>query len=80
MEEITKPDSLFVEDADFVDDELEDDDLCEDGNGEDQLYEHYHFVVEKGKKTVRIDKYLADIIEGTSRNRIQNAADAGFIL
>lgn len=29
---------------------------------------------------MRVDKFLADRIVGTSRNRIQNAADAGYIL
>ena len=46
---------------------------------ENGLYEHYRFVVDKGQKMLRIDKYLVDKIEGASRNRIQNAADAGFI-
>ncbi len=46
---------------------------------ENGLYEHYRIPVDKGQKTTRIDKYLVDRIEGTSRNRIQNAAEAGFI-
>lgn len=47
---------------------------------EDELYEHYRFVIDKGKEPVRIDKYLADIIPAISRNKIQNAADAQSIL
>lgn len=36
--------------------------------------------VDKGQTPIRIDKYLTEHIAGTSRNRIQNAADAGNIL
>jgi 23S rRNA pseudouridine1911/1915/1917 synthase len=45
-----------------------------------ELYEHYRYVVDPGQSLVRIDKYLSARIEGTSRTRIQNAANAGNIL
>jgi 23S rRNA pseudouridine1911/1915/1917 synthase len=45
-----------------------------------ELYEHFRFVVDKGQSLLRIDKYLSDKIENTSRTRIQNAANAGSIL
>ncbi len=45
-----------------------------------ELYEHFRFVVDKGQGTLRIDKYLITKIENASRNRIQNAANAGNIL
>ena len=44
-----------------------------------QLYEHYRIPVDKNQKMVRVDKFLFDQLSGISRNRIQNAADAGFI-
>lgn len=44
-----------------------------------QLYEHRKVVVDPGQAPVRVDKYLADRMPHSSRNRIQNAADAGFI-
>lgn len=44
------------------------------------LYEHYRFTVDKGQTLLRIDKYLTNLIEHTSRNRIQSAAEAGYIL
>lgn len=47
---------------------------------EEELYEHYRFVADKGQSLLRIDKYLTDRITGTSRNRIQQASDAGYIL
>ena len=46
---------------------------------EDGLYEHFRFVADKGQKMMRVDKYLVDRLESISRNRIQQAADAGYI-
>ena len=37
----------------------------------DDLYEHYSFVVEKGQTPLRIDKYLMNFIENATRNKIQ---------
>lgn len=47
---------------------------------EDELWERWRCEVDKGQSPIRIDKYLSEHIPGTSRNRIQNAADAGNIL
>lgn len=44
-----------------------------------ELFEHFRFVADRGQNPVRVDKFLVDRINGTSRNRIQNAADGGFI-
>lgn len=61
----------------MADDFLEDNEaLDNDNNG---LYEHWKMEVDPGQKPVRIDKYLAEKNPYQSRNRIQNAADAGFI-
>ncbi|MXV37780.1 RluA family pseudouridine synthase [Flavobacteriaceae bacterium Ap0902] len=46
----------------------------------EELYEHYNFIAEKGQKPLRVDKYLTNFIENVSRNKIQQAADAGNIL
>ena len=43
-------------------------------------FERYSCTVDKGQTPVRIDKYLSEHIPGTSRNRIQQAAEAGNIL
>lgn len=43
------------------------------------LYEHYRCVADPGQGLVRVDKFLTDRMNGTSRNRIQQAAQAGFI-
>ncbi len=46
----------------------------------DEMYEHFHYEVDKGQSQIRIDKYLVNKLENISRNRVQNAADAGNIL
>ncbi|MDO5524808.1 MAG: RluA family pseudouridine synthase [Prevotella sp.] len=48
-------------------------------NDEIELYEHYRFVADAGQVAVRIDKWMAEKMPHSSRNRIQTAADAGFI-
>lgn len=45
-----------------------------------ELYEHFRFEADKGQSPLRIDKFLSNKLENTSRNRIQSAADAGSIL
>lgn len=58
-----------------------DDDLLADASNDngDGLYEHFRVVVDKGQDAVRIDKFLFERMQHSSRNRIQKAADAGFI-
>ncbi len=45
-----------------------------------ELHEHYRFISDPGQSMIRIDRYLSDRMESTSRTRIQNAAGAGNIL
>ncbi len=45
-----------------------------------ELYEHFRFVADKGQALLRVDKFLVARMEKTSRNRIQQAADAGCII
>lgn len=44
------------------------------------MYEHHRFVADKGQQLLRIDKFLTERIAGSSRNRVQQAAEAGCIL
>ena len=44
-----------------------------------QLYEHFRIEVDRGQEPLRIDKFLTEHMQHSSRNRIQQAADAGFI-
>ena len=45
-----------------------------------ELFEHFRFVADKGQQLLRVDKFLVTRIEKSSRNRIQQAAEAGCIL
>ena len=58
----------MTETADFLEQEEQD------------LYEHLRIVVDKGQSLLRIDKFLMHRVENASRNRIQNAIDAGNVL
>ena len=44
-----------------------------------EVWERWRSEVDKGQTPQRVDKYLAEHMPGTSRNRIQNAADAGHV-
>ncbi|MFO7867944.1 MAG: RluA family pseudouridine synthase [Bacteroidales bacterium] len=46
---------------------------------EQELYEHYKFVADKGQDFVRVDKFVSDRIDKFSRTKIQQAADKGFL-
>lgn len=46
---------------------------------EDDLFEHFHFVVDKGQQLLRIDKYLQLKVANSSRSRIQSGIDAGSV-
>ncbi|MDR3340295.1 MAG: RluA family pseudouridine synthase [Candidatus Symbiothrix sp.] len=63
--------------SDDTEDLAENTGLVEDS--EDEFYEHFRFVADKGQNLLRIDKFLVTRIEHASRNRIQSAAEAGFI-
>jgi len=52
----------------------------EEISDQQDLYEHYRYVVDPGQSLLRIDKYLSSRIENVSRTRIQDAANAGNIL
>lgn len=54
------------------------DELCDLEDGQ-QLYEHWKLQVDQGQTPLRIDKFLTEHMQHSSRNRIQTAADAGFI-
>lgn len=52
----------------------------EDQSDQQELFEHYRFTVDRGQSVIRIDRYVTDRIENSSRTRVQNAAYAGNIL
>lgn len=45
-----------------------------------EMFEHFRFEADKGQKLLRVDKFLVARMEKTSRNRIQQAADADCII
>lgn len=45
----------------------------------DELFEHHRIVTDKGQGMMRIDKFLSDRLERTSRSRIQDACDNGYV-
>lgn len=48
-------------------------------NGAQEEFEHHRFIADPGQTLLRIDKYLVDRMANASRNKIQEAADAGNI-
>lgn len=61
----------MIEEQEIIDDEL--------ATETRQRFEHWKIEVDAGQTPVRIDKYLTDKNPYQSRNRIQQAADAGCI-
>ena len=43
------------------------------------LYEHYRVVADKGQALLRVDKFLASRMMGSSRSRIQQALEGGYV-
>ncbi len=52
----------------------------EDEQDNEELFEHHRLVADKGQGALRVDKFLHNLLRGTSRNKIQQAAAAGNIL
>ena len=52
----------------------------EQQNGSDDLYERHVIKTDKGQEPLRIDKFLMNRIEGATRNKIQQAINAGLVL
>lgn len=51
-----------------------------DQQEQQELFEHFRFETDPGQSALRIDKFLFNRLESTSRTRIQAAANAGNIL
>ena len=69
-------DQLFTDDDLLLDDGLEEESQAQ---ADGQLYEHLRQEVDRGQDPLRIDKYLTEHTQHSSRNRIQQAAEAGFL-
>lgn len=53
--------------------------MTEDLDSNSNLFEHYQFLVDKGQSPLRIDKFLHQRIENSTRNKIQLAAANNYI-
>ena len=73
-----EPAYLDAENPDTAYSDAENPDTVEEEDG--ALFEHFRFVVDKGQSLMRADKYLSSHMESTSRNRIQLAIDAGYVM
>lgn len=69
-------DDIFDDNYDGLYGDAED---LSESSGSQELYEHWKLEVDPGQTPLRIDKFLAEHMQHSSRNRIQTAADAGFI-
>ena len=73
----------MTDDETLYDDLLDDDELTDATDGEattdGQLYEHFRIVADAGQEPLRVDKFLFVHMQHSSRNRIQQAAEAGYI-
>ncbi len=67
----------YTDDIDILEDYMPETAETPDGDG--QLYEHWRTEVDAGQASIRIDKFLAEHMQHSSRNRIQTAAEAGCI-
>ncbi|MDR1725780.1 MAG: RluA family pseudouridine synthase [Bacteroidales bacterium] len=64
----------------FVNNENDNETLQEEiDDSSEELFEHHRILVDGGQSMMRLDKYLSTHIEGTSRNKIQQAAKAELI-
>jgi 23S rRNA pseudouridine1911/1915/1917 synthase len=52
----------------------------EEQESSDELYERFVFNADKGQEPYRIDKFLMNRIEGATRNKLQQAINAGLVL
>ena len=78
--EAARPEPAYpdAENPDTAYSDAENPDTVEEEDG--ALFEHFRFVVDKGQSLMRADKYLSSHMESTSRNRIQLAIDAGYVM
>src|ERR1035437_5586888 len=60
--------------------EEEEFDVPDEQDDDQELFEHYRIVVEKGQHLLRIDKFLLNRTQNATRSKIQQSAENGSIL
>lgn len=58
---------------------MREEDEMQEQDSDDGLFEHHRIVADPGQGLIRLDKFLVDRLEKTSRTRIQSACDNGFV-
>jgi len=58
---------------------MTEDEQVKEPGGNDELYERLVIKIDKGQEPLRIDKYLMQRIENATRNKIQQAINAGMV-
>lgn len=58
---------------------MREEDEMQEQDSDDGLFEHHRVVADPGQGLIRLDKFLVDRLEKTSRTRIQSACDNGFV-
>lgn len=61
-------------------DDLENNGAEETAGINDDLYQRFNYTVDKGQEPYRIDKFLMNRLEGATRNKLQQAINAGLVL
>lgn len=54
--------------------------LPDSADSNDELYERFNLVIDKGQEPLRIDKFLMGRIEGATRNKLQQAINLGLVM
>lgn len=73
------PDDSVEDEVEEDEDSVSDEAMFVDSDGR-EMFEHFRFEAERGQQLLRVDKFLVTRMQKTSRNRIQQAADAGCII
>ena len=55
------------------------DDLFPEEEEQQELFEHFRLVADRGQAPLRVDKFLTDHLSDTSRHRVQLAIEAGYV-
>ena len=53
--------------------------IVDEGDLDEELYEHFNIVADEGQTLIRIDKFLFDRLPNASRNKIAIAARNGNV-
>jgi len=50
-----------------------------ESDADDELYEHFRVTADRGMTPLRVDRFMQEHLPNSSRNRIQKAAEQGFV-